>query len=89
MIKFTFEPDALEQFTDWGVYDKQKFIKIYDLLKDISRTPFTGKGKPEAMKHNLKGCWSRRIDEKHRLVYRITANGVIEIISCKGHYSDK
>ncbi|WP_026903886.1 Txe/YoeB family addiction module toxin [Pedobacter glucosidilyticus] len=88
MIKFKFEPDALEQFTDWGVYDRQKFLKIYDLLKDISRTPFTGIGKPEAMKHNLKGCWSRRIDDKHRLVYRISSDGTIEIISCKGH-SDK
>jgi toxin YoeB len=57
-------------------------------LKDIGRTPFDGKGKPEALKHNFKGCWSRRITEEHRLVYKITETGDIEILSCKGHDGD-
>lgn len=57
MTHYKFEYDALEQFTDWGIYDKQRFLKIYDLLKDIGRNPFTGKGKPEALKHQFKGCW--------------------------------
>ena len=67
MRKFIFDPDALEQFSDCGFYDRQRFAKIYDLIKDVARTPFTGKGKPEALKHQLKCCWSRRIDDKHRL----------------------
>lgn len=46
-------------------------------------------GKPEPLKGNLKGCWSRRIDDKHRLVYRVAKNGTIEVVSCKGHYGEK
>ncbi|MEP7168902.1 MAG: Txe/YoeB family addiction module toxin [Bacteroidota bacterium] len=89
MKKFVFEPDALDEFVDWGIYDRQKFIKISDLLKDIRRSAFKGLGKPEPLKHEFKGCWSRRIDDEHRLVYRIMENGDIQIITCKGHYSSK
>ncbi|MGN6601632.1 MAG: Txe/YoeB family addiction module toxin [Ginsengibacter sp.] len=56
-------------------------------FKEISRNPFEGKGKPEPLKHNLKGYWSRRITDEHRLVYKIDKDENIVIISCKGHYS--
>ena len=59
--------------------------KIKELIKNIMETPFEGKGKPEALKFDLSGCWSRRINQQHRLVYRIVDNEVI-IISCRYHY---
>ncbi len=89
MGKTIFEPDALEEFINWGIYDNRKFKKIFELLKDIARTPYKGIGKPEALKNQLSGLWSRRIDDKHRLVYCINADGDIEVITCKGHYADK
>lgn len=61
--------------------------KINQLLKDIERNAYVGIGKPEPLKENLSGFWSRRIDDTHRLVYRIS-DDVIEIVSCKGHYDD-
>ena len=87
MKKFVFHKDAFEDFTNWAIVNKNIFKRIAELLKDISRTPFEGLGKPEALKHNLKGCWSRRITDEHRLVYQISKEGFIEIISCKGHYN--
>jgi toxin YoeB len=89
MKSYIFEEDAFEQLSDWAIYDKKKFLKICELLKEINRTPFIGKGKPEPLQHTLSGCWSRRIDEKHRLVYKISKEGDILILSCKGHYDDK
>jgi toxin YoeB len=86
--KYTFHKDAFEDFTNWAIVNRNTFKRIAELMKDIGRTPFDGKGKPEALKHNLKGCWSRRITDEHRLVYRISEKGDIEIISCKGHYGD-
>lgn len=89
MRSLIFEQSAFDDFFDWGVYDKRIFLKIHDLLKAILRDPFKGPGKPEPLRGNLKGFWSRRIDDKHRLVYRITSTGDVEIISCKGHYDDR
>ena len=59
--------------------------KINELIKDISRTPFDGKGKPEPLKYDLAGYWSRRIDREHRLIYQVI-EGKILIYSCKYHY---
>jgi toxin YoeB len=89
MKRIVFEQGAFDDFNDWGVYDKARFIRIHDLLKAILREPFKGVGKPEPLKGALKGCWSRRIDDKHRLVYRIATDGSVEVLSCKGHYGDK
>lgn len=88
MKRIIFEAGAFEDLNDWAIYDKARFIKIHDLIKAMLRDPFKGPGKPEPLK-GMKGCWSRRIDEKHRLVYRVTSDGSIEVISCKGHYGDK
>ncbi|MGB0863693.1 MAG: Txe/YoeB family addiction module toxin [Saprospiraceae bacterium] len=64
--------------------------KVWELIFDIDKHPFAGKGKPEALKGNLSGWWSRRINQKHRLIYRIDETlKEIELISCYGHYGDK
>jgi toxin YoeB len=88
MKKYIFHKDAFEDFVNWSIVNKNVFKRIAELLKDIGRNSFEGIGKPEPLKHNLKGCWSRRITDEHRLVYDIDIDGNILIISCKGHYND-
>ena len=83
--KLQFNDDAFDDFMDWLVEDKKVYLKIIKLLKEIRRTPFEGEGKPEPLKHNLKGFWSRRITQEHRLVYEVT-DEVILIVSVKDHY---
>ncbi|MBC8044935.1 MAG: Txe/YoeB family addiction module toxin [Rhizobacter sp.] len=80
-----FEPHAIDEFLDWMLADQKIAARIGDLLKEIGRTPFAGIGKPEPLKGNFKGYWSRRITEEHRLLYHVTDADII-IISCKGHY---
>jgi toxin YoeB len=82
-----FESDAFEDFTEWAQIDKKLYKKIVALLKDIDRSPFTGLGKPEPLKHDLSGFWSRRINDEHRLVYVVTDEEII-IIACKYHYEN-
>jgi toxin YoeB len=79
--------DAWEDYLYWQKQDKKMLKRINQLLKDISRSPFEGIGKPEPLKENLAGFWSRRIDEEHRLVYSVEENTVL-IFSCRGHYDD-
>ena len=76
---------AFNSFYEWTIQDKKIAKKIMDLVKDINRTPFAGLGKPEPLKHDLAGYWSRRITDEHRLVYKVE-NDVITIASCKFHY---
>lgn len=85
MRNIIFEKKAFDEFCAWAISNKKVYAKIADLIKEIERTPFTGKGKPEALKHQLKGYWSRRITDEHRLVYSMTEESVI-ILSCQGHY---
>lgn len=82
---FQFSANAWEEYLYWQGQDKRTLKRINDLLQDISRHGYEGIGKPEALKANLSGFWSRRIDEKNRLVYRV-AGEVCEILQCKGHY---
>jgi toxin YoeB len=70
---------------EWGKEDKKVFKKILELIKDIQREPFSGIGKPEPLKYELQGYWSRRITNEHRLVYKIEEDLLI-ILSCKYHY---
>ncbi len=77
--------EAWEDYLYWQATDKKNLKRINQLIKDISRDPFGGIGKPEPMKGSLSGFWSRRIDKEHRLVYLID-KGDILIISCRGHY---
>jgi toxin YoeB len=81
----TFSTHAWDDYTSWLKEDRKMLSKINLLIKDIQRTPFEGIGKPEALKYDLAGYWSRRIDREHRLVYKVENNTVI-IISCRYHY---
>ncbi len=85
MRRIAFVPAAFEDFNEWSTIDKKIYSKIVDLIRDIQREPFKGLGKPEVLKHELKGLWSRRITDIHRLVYDITEEEIV-IISCKFHY---
>lgn len=85
MNKIAFTDRAWEEYCYWQKQDKKTLKKINLLLEDIKRNSFTGIGKPEPLKNDLSGFWSRRIDNANRIVYRIT-NEQIEIIQCKGHY---
>jgi toxin YoeB len=84
-MNLLFTDDAWEEYLYWQQSDKQILKKINQLIKEIQRTPFTGTGKPEPLKHELHGCWSRRIDTEHRLVYEITGD-ILKIIGCRFHY---
>jgi len=84
-MRIVFSKIAWEDYTSWLNEDKKMLRKINDLIKDIQRDPFTGKGKPEPLKYDLAGLWSRRIDREHRLVYQVL-NKEILIYSCKYHY---
>ena len=86
MKKIWFE-EAWEDYIYWQTKDKKTLKRINQLLRDISRNSHTGIGKPEPLKGELSGFWSRRIDEVNRLVYRIQ-NDTLEILSCKKHYDD-
>ena len=71
----------------WQAQDKKTLKRVNQLVKDIERNNFEGIGKPEALKGNLSGFWSRRIDDGNRLIYRINGE-FIDILSCKGHYEN-
>jgi len=81
----TFSSHAWEDYTTWLKEDRKMLLKINQLIKEIQRTPFEGIGKPEALKYDLAGYWSRRIDREHRLVYKID-NETLIILSCRYHY---
>jgi toxin YoeB len=87
-MNVSFTNEAFADFCAWAATDRRIFQKIKDLITAISREPFKGIGKPEPLKHQLSGCWSRRITEEDRLVYPV-ADDVIQIISCKYHYTKK
>ncbi len=85
MKTVTFHQVAFEDFTEWEKVDRRIYRRIVDLISDILRHPFTGIGKPEPLKHQLRGHWSRRINQEHRLVYKVMEDMVV-IASCKWHY---
>jgi toxin YoeB len=84
-MRITFSSHAWEDYTTWLKEDRKMLVKINQLIKDIQRTPYDGIGKPEALKYDLVGYWSRRVDREHRLVYKVDKDTVI-IISCRYHY---
>lgn len=85
MRNIVFTGKAYEDFIDWSKENKILFQRLARLIEETSRNPFKGIGKPEPLKNELQGLWSRRIDDEHRLVYEVTENS-INIISCKYHY---
>ena len=80
-----FDINAVEDLAYWVKKERKKAENILKLVKSISQDPFKGEGKPEPLKFNLAGCWSRRIDQEHRLVYTVQENKV-RILSCRYHY---
>ena len=87
MGNLTFTENAWEEYLYWQTQDKKTLKRINLLLQDISRNGFEGIGKPEPLKGDFSGFWSRRIDDTNRIVYRLSGEN-IEIIQCKGHYKD-
>jgi len=85
MKKLIFSDESWDDYTYWQKTDKKNLKKINTLIKEIKRTPFDGIGKPEPLKHQLRGCWSRRIDNEHRLVYEVMTDTIL-IVSCRFHY---
>lgn len=84
-MRIVFTENSWEDYNSWLVEDRKMLKKINELVKEIQRTPFTGRGKPEPLKYDLAGFWSRRIDREHRLVYRVEEKEIL-IYSCKFHY---
>ncbi|MCP4405657.1 MAG: Txe/YoeB family addiction module toxin [bacterium] len=85
MIRFTQE--AWGQYLYWQQYDKKILKKINQLIKECLRHPYEGTGKPEPLKGDLAGCWSRRISGADRLVYRVD-DETLSILACRFHYDD-
>ena len=84
-MRITFSEYAWDDYLSWQIEDKKILKKINELIKDIQKTPFEGIGKPEPLKFDLSGYWSRRINREHRLVYQYH-NDEILIFSCRYHY---
>lgn len=86
-MRLLWEDRAWEDYLYWQNQDRKSLKRINALINDIKRSPFEGIGKPEPLKGNLKGYWSRRIDEVNRIVY-FEQNGIVYVASCRGHYED-
>mgnify|MGYP000873283161 FL=1 len=86
MKKIWFE-EAWNDYLYWQVQDKKTLKRINQLIKDIEKNHPIGIGKPEQLKGDLSDFWSRRIDDRNRLVYRIIDEEILEIVSCRGHYN--
>jgi toxin YoeB len=80
-----FDPAAFEDLAWWVQHDRSQALRIIKLIRDIQRDPFSGVGKAEPLKAELSGCWSRRIDQEHRIVYQVFENK-IRILACRYHY---
>lgn len=87
MADLLFLPEGWEDYLYWQVQDKKTLRRINVLIKDIQRSPFEGIGKPEPLKGNLQGWWSRRIDEVNRIVYRVENDRVV-VAQCRTHYDE-
>lgn len=84
-MRTAWDTEAWQDYLYWQSQDKKTLKRINTLIQDINRTPFEGLGKPEPLKHDLSGFWSRRIDEQNRLVYKLE-NDMLIITQCKTHY---
>ncbi|MCX6276660.1 MAG: Txe/YoeB family addiction module toxin [Bacteroidetes bacterium] len=84
-MRIIFSQNSWEDYVSWQSEDKNMLRKINGLIKDIQRTPYKGLGKPEPLKYDLAGFWSRRIEREHRLVYQVIGSEIL-IYSCRYHY---
>jgi toxin YoeB len=80
-----FDPSAFEDLAWWIEKDRAQALRIIRLVREIQRDPYSGLGKPEPLRHELSGCWSRRINQEHRLVYQVQEDK-IRILACRFHY---
>ena len=85
MRNIEFYNKAFSEFSEWAIVDKQVFKRLVRLIDETQKNPFGGIGKPEPLKGNLTGMWSKRITQEHRLIYKVTEVSII-ILSCKDHY---
>lgn len=85
MRSLEFDLAAFEDLAWWVETDRKKALRLIKLIKEVQREPFAGIGKPEPLKHEFAGCWSRRIDDEHRLVYQVFDNK-IRVLACRYHY---
>ena len=85
-MKLVFQDEGWDDYLYWQTQDRKVLKKINGLIKECMRTPFSGTGKPEPLKGEFSGWWSRRIDQEHRLIYRATDTG-LEIAQCRYHYT--
>jgi toxin YoeB len=85
VIRIVFSKNSWEDYKSWQSEDRKMLRKINDLITDIQRSPYEGAGKPEPLKYDLAGFWSRRIDREHRLIYQVIGEGIL-IYSCRYHY---
>jgi toxin YoeB len=81
-------PGGWADYLYWQLQDRKVLGRVNELIRDAMRTPFEGIGKPEPLRGNLRGWWSRRITQEHRLVYRVD-DGVLVIMQCRFHYDDR
>ena len=88
-MNISFTETGWSDYLYWEGQDKKTLKQINKLIADIERNGYDGIGKPEPLRGELTGWWSRHIDNKNRLVYRLEGDEVIEILQCRGHYSDK
>jgi len=86
-MKYIFVDESWEDYLYWQATDKKILRRINELLKDISRSPYVGIGKPEPLKYKYNGFWSRRINDKHRLVYQVRQDEIL-IAKCRFHYDE-
>jgi len=85
MKSLEFDKFALQDLIWWVENDRKTALKILKIIEEIPRNPFTGKGKPEPLKYDFEGCWSRRITDEHRIIYQVL-NEKIRILACRFHY---
>ena len=84
-MRLTWLPNGWKDYLYWQETDRKILQRVNELIKDAQRNPFAGIGKPEPLKNNLKGWWSRRITQEHRLIYRVE-DGNLLIMQCRFHY---
>jgi toxin YoeB len=91
-LKVLFTARAWAHYLHWAQSDALILARLNTLIEAVRRDPFKGIGKPEPLKHELKGLWSRRIDQEHRLVYRVSgpaSDQIVELVQCRYHYSTR
>lgn len=87
MKNLEFDGDAFEDLEWWVEHDRRMALRLMKLIREVQRTPYEGTGQPEPLKHELSGCWSRRINQEHRLVYQVVEEeNKVRILACRFHY---